>query len=70
MNRQERALELNEWAKTEPGINRIQDIYRQKCPKADRGGLPTAALMIDGILNVEYPPQPPGFLAKSEPARR
>lgn len=65
MSRQDRAAELNELVKTEDGLSEIQAIYRSECPQSEGDGLPpTPALMIDAILNAEFPTRAPGHLAK------
>ena len=64
MTRQERAQELNGLVKTEDGLMEILETYQRKCvPQNDPN--PTHALMIDAILDAEFPPRPPGFLSKS-----
>ena len=64
MNRQERAQQLNELVKSEQGLSQIAEIYRREChPRDGDGSNPPPALMVDGILNCEFPPQSPGYLA-------
>jgi hypothetical protein len=66
MTRQERAEQLNELVKTEKGLSEIVRTYHHECDPPDPGDRdPPHAIMIDSILNAEFPPQSPGFLAKS-----
>ena len=65
MTRQERAAELNELVKTEDGLNEIVELYRQECHDHSEAPDVTYALMIDQILEAEFPTQPPAHLAES-----
>ena len=71
MTRQQRAKQLNDMVKTEEGANEIVATFERLCgsaaPDSEQAGL-THALMIDGILDAEFPPEPPGFLAENMPA--
>lgn len=65
MTRQERAAELNALITTEAGLNEIVEIYRQECDDAAQSPDVTYGLMIDQILEAEFPSQPPAHLAES-----
>jgi len=66
MTRQQRAQELNELVKSEEGLTEIQEIYKRECERlGDEDTLPPHSLMIDAILQAEFPSHPPGFLAKT-----
>ncbi|MDX1947167.1 MAG: hypothetical protein SFU86_17335 [Pirellulaceae bacterium] len=64
MTRNERAQQLNEMVTTEDGLNQIAEIFQREC--GDTGVHPLGLkydLMIDQILEAEFPSQPPGHLA-------
>lgn len=66
--RQERAEQLNQLVKIEEGMDEIVATFERECePPAseyDKTSL-THALMIDAILEAEFPSRPPGHLAQS-----
>jgi len=66
MTRQQRAQELNELVKREDGLTEIKDIYKRECERLEEDDtVPPDSLMIDAILNTEFPPRPPGYLART-----
>ena len=66
MTRQERARELNELIRSEDGLGEIVEIYSRECEHLEADDtLPPDSLMIDAILNAEFPARPRGFLARA-----
>lgn len=66
MTRQERAIELNDLIRRDDGLGEILEIYSRECEHLEADDtFPPHSLMIDAILNAEFPARPPKFLARA-----